>query len=107
LEELTLSMDFSKTSEGDEFSLSGMRVEGAEMIKGSLVISKATSSKLESCVIRWGKRVSAKESPEMVNVPVYLNSDRTDVLFVGSIAAGTSSISPDALVQRGIAFVAF
>jgi dynein heavy chain 1 len=103
LEELELSMDFVGGG-ADEFCVSGMRVEGAEMVGGKLAVSAATSWKMGGTVISWSKKSGGRE---MIDVPVYLNSDRTDVLFVASIAKSTVGISEDALVQRAIAFIAF
>lgn len=104
LEELTLILDFGSSIGENEFSVAGLRVEGADFVGGSLVISDSTSFKLDCASIKWIKKES---KGAVVSLPVYLNSDRTDVLFVAEMdKERIGKVGLATLVQRGVAFVA-
>lgn len=55
-------------------------MEGASWTNEHLVLNDGDSVRLSSSQVRW---VQADESNEhgLVNLPVYLNGDRSDVLF--------------------------
>lgn len=60
----------------------GVMLEGAAWETDKLILNDGASVRLGSSQIRW---VKATEGPSastgMVNLPVYLNDDRSDVLF--------------------------
>ena len=61
-------------------TLLGLVLEGASWSADKLVLNNGDSVRLNSSQIRW---VQAEESSRknVVNLPVYLNNDRSDVLF--------------------------
>ena len=70
--------------------LLGLVLEGASWDNDKLSLNNGESVRLNSSQIRW---VQADESKEnLVNLPVYLNNDRSDVLFtVGLPFDGSAS----------------
>lgn len=58
----------------------GLGLEGASWSDQQLEINDGQSIRLPPCQIRWVQQVS-NEASSLVNLPVYLNSDRSDVLF--------------------------
>ena len=62
-----------------EHHFSGLVLEGASWETDKLVLNSGETVRLNPSQVRW---VQAEESQEdVVNLPVYLNSDRSDVLF--------------------------
>ena len=61
-------------------NLSGLVLEGASWSMDKLVLNNGESVRLNSSQIRW---VQAEEPSreDFVNLPVYLNTDRSDALF--------------------------
>lgn len=61
-------------------TLLGLVLEGASWSTDKLALNNGDSVRLNSSQIRW---VQAEESSRgnLVNLPVYLNHDRSDVLF--------------------------
>ena len=60
--------------------LAVLALEGASRITNRLVLNDGETVRLNPSQIRW---VQSDESPtrNLVNLPVYLNNDRSDVLF--------------------------
>jgi dynein heavy chain 1 len=58
----------------------GLALEGASWLNGSLILNEGETVQLNPSQIRW---VQSEESStkNLVNLPVYLNNDRSDVLF--------------------------
>ena len=56
----------------------GLALEGASWMDDQLVLNDGETVKLNPSQIRW---VQSDEASKGVNLPVYLNSDRADVLF--------------------------
>ena len=72
----------------------GLALEGAAWASDHLVLNDGETVKLNPSQIRWVQ--SEENSGDKINLPVYLNGDRSDVLFtvdlpfdasVGSLAA--------------------
>ncbi len=59
--------------------LSGLVLEGAAWATDKLVLNDGETVRLGPSQVRWVQ--SEEASPERVNLPVYLNGDRSDVLF--------------------------
>lgn len=57
----------------------GLAIEGASWVNDKLVLNEGERNRFNPSQIRW---VQAEEtSQSYVNLPVYLNGDRSDVLF--------------------------
>ena len=63
-----------------DFWFSGLVLEGASWSSDQLTLNNGETVRLNPSQIRW---VQEDEAPKgnTVNLPVYLNSDRSDVLF--------------------------
>jgi len=79
LETLYLQLDLEKVNDPEAFILDGLVLEGACWATDRLELNQGESVRLNPSQIRW---VQSNEVPRgSVNLPVYLNSDRSDVLF--------------------------
>lgn len=60
----------------------GLVLEGASWSSDRLILNDGQSVRLNPSQIRW-VQIGVEESPEatLVTLPVYLNDDRSDVLF--------------------------
>lgn len=56
-------------------------LEGASWCNDKLVLNEGASVRLSSSQIRW-VQVDESSRKDTVNLPVYLNNDRSDVLFI-------------------------
>ncbi|KAJ3019014.1 UNVERIFIED_CONTAM: hypothetical protein HDU68_010891 [Siphonaria sp. JEL0065] len=119
LEELKLVVAVGEESSG--FALTGLCIEGGEYsASGGLGLSTQVSTKLEKVSLVWQKEVDggavalnkavmspgrgSQNNRVQLGVPVYLNSDRKDVLFVAEMTVKNGNLAQMA-VQQGIAIV--
>jgi dynein heavy chain 1 len=56
-------------------------IEGASWVDGHAAINYGETVRLESTYLRWVQVDQANSSQKTLNLPVYLNEDRSDVLF--------------------------
>jgi dynein heavy chain 1, cytosolic len=59
----------------------GLVLEGASWIDGQLVLNQGESVRLNPSQVRWVQMEDVDPRATLVNLPVYLNNDRSDVLF--------------------------
>ena len=60
----------------------GLVLEGANWNSGHLVLNEGESVRLNPSQVRWVQTDGTDEVPaDLVVLPVYLNDDRSDVLF--------------------------
>jgi len=80
LETLNMRLDIEKINDPSAFIVDGLALEGAAWATDKLVLNDGEVVRLNPSQIRW---VQSEESSEgvFVNLPVYLNNDRSDVLF--------------------------
>ncbi|KAH9486661.1 Cytoplasmic dynein 1 heavy chain 1 [Psilocybe cubensis] len=80
LETLHLRLDIERVNDPNAFVVDGLVLEGAAWSSDHLVLNDGEAVRLSSSQIRW---VQMDENPSqgLVNLPVYLNNDRSDVLF--------------------------
>lgn len=90
LETLHLRLDIERLNDPGAYIIEGLVLEGASWGNDRMSLNNGESVRLNSSQIRW---VQADESKEnLVNLPVYLNNDRNDVLFtVGLPFDGSAS----------------
>ena len=63
-------------------TITGLVLEGATWSSGQLVLNNGESVRLNPSQVRWVQVDTAEEvSTDVVTLPVYLNDDRSDVLF--------------------------
>ncbi|KAF9455575.1 dynein heavy chain and region D6 of dynein motor-domain-containing protein [Collybia nuda] len=80
LETLNLRLDIERVNDPGAFIVDGLALEGASWATDKLVLNNGEAVRLNPSQIRWVQ--SDEESREgLVNLPVYLNNDRSDVLF--------------------------
>ncbi|THH01513.1 hypothetical protein EW026_g1200 [Hermanssonia centrifuga] len=82
LETLHLQLDIERVNDPGAFILDGLTLEGATWSSDKLMLSDGETVRLNPSQVRW-VQVEDKiaSTSATVNLPVYLNSDRSDVLF--------------------------
>ncbi|KZT06248.1 dynein heavy chain [Laetiporus sulphureus 93-53] len=80
LETLHLKLDIEKVNDPGAFIVDGLVLEGATWDSEKLVLSDGEAVRLNPSQIRW---VQADDTTPVgtVNLPIYLNNDRSHVLF--------------------------
>jgi len=81
LETLHLRLDIDRVNDPNSFVVDGLILEGASWANGHLVLNDGDSVRLNPSQLRWVQAEDSTETHGMVKLPVYLNSDRSDVLF--------------------------
>ncbi len=84
-----------------------MKLEGAVWRNGAVEPTADIQTPLPRIFLRWINRAKAAEKGAAANnfgsLPVYLNSDRSDLLFTARLPV--KLMSQDDILQRGIAVV--
>lgn len=88
----------------DQALTTGLKLAGAAWADGRLSLSDGQSVSLRPSQITWTKRDMGRKKQQGVNLPVYLNGDRADVLF--SIDLETDGAGQDVIAQRGVCLTA-
>ncbi|CAG8487876.1 5917_t:CDS:10 [Dentiscutata erythropus] len=103
LEQLVLEISLNKSGDPDSFALTGLKLEGAEWTDNQLSLCGVPTTKLETSQIKWVLSSQATPATETTaNLPVYLNEDRSDLLFIINIEAKASEKVK--IAQRGPPF---
>ncbi|EKM83644.1 hypothetical protein AGABI1DRAFT_50984 [Agaricus bisporus var. burnettii JB137-S8] len=80
LETLHLRLDLERVNDPEAFIVDGLALEGASWMTDKLILNDGEVVRLNASQIRWVQTDdSARDT--LVNLPVYLNGDRSDVLF--------------------------
>lgn len=119
LEQLSLLVDLNKTDDRDAFviegksdtyeayetvaDMSGLKLEGADWSGSGLSLNDGRAVALGASQLTWRKTDMINERTKTVNLPVYLNGDRADVLFAVDLV---SVLGQDAVAQRGVCLTA-
>jgi len=90
LETLYLQLDIEKVNDPEAFILDGLVLEGAFWSTDRLELNEGESVRLNPSQIRW-VQVNEPMSGPMVNLPVYLNNDRSEVLFTVNLLFDSSA----------------
>ncbi|CAG8531180.1 10166_t:CDS:10, partial [Acaulospora colombiana] len=99
LEELALEIDLNKYGDPDSFTVSGLKLAGAIFKDNEIKLDTNPLNKLEFSQIRWVlKSKSAPVTDTTINLPVYLNEDRSDLLFI--INANAKPSEKNKVTQR-------
>lgn len=105
LEELVLDVDIGecKKMESLGYNIHGMKIEGGEWRESEICLTSEPSTKLPKTTIRWIRKDQKEENENTVELPVYLNSDRSDLLF--TIRTTANKEEKDRIPQRAVAVV--
>lgn len=90
-------------AKGGFANISGLKLEGSSWSSSGLTLSDGGSVNLGPSQLSWERIDACKLASRSVNVPVYLNGDRLDVLFAVDLA---SAISQATVAQRGVCVTA-
>ncbi|KAF8640937.1 hypothetical protein AX17_000584 [Amanita inopinata Kibby_2008] len=103
LETLSLRLDIERVNDPGTFILDGLVLEGASWVSDRLSLNSGEAVRLSSSQIRW---VQEDESLRqgLVNLPVYLNNDRSDVLFTVDLPFDNSAGT--LVAMRGVCLTA-
>jgi len=95
----------STPSAGDSFVVSGLSMEGAGWDGHVLTLSEAMSCMMPPVRFRWTTEAAKPDGDNVaLEVPVYLNSTRADLLFVVKLHSSTDHHS-SLWRQRGVALI--
>lgn len=81
----------------------GLLLEGASWTNDRMVLNQGDSVRLSSSQIRWVQNDDAHDKT-LVNLPVYLNNDRSDVLFTVNLPF--ESAAGSLVATRGVCLTA-
>jgi len=101
LEVLTLSLEIGTSASQDSFPLEGLALQAAEWSSSALILSEGETKSIDSAYIRWVEKVKESDSNTFL-CPVYLNADRTDLLFMVDLPASGDLSS---YLQHGVCIV--
>ena len=110
MDELELKITFSNnnnTIEEDSFLVKNLWIEGVEWKIDKFILSDEMSCHLKNVVFSWVKADFGDLKDGEIFVPLYLNSDRQNLILKVKVNVSNSGISDKILYQRGIAFIAW
>ena len=113
LEELELKFEVDPSDDAIKtndlgFIVEGLSIEGASYSREEqrIKLSEALSSFLPRANLKWVNKAKAEEEAgESIQIPVYLNKQRTTLLF--SVKVPTFGIPAYVWYQRGVALFAW
>lgn len=84
----------------------GIKIEGASWQNGRVELNDGQTEALKTCQLVWRKSdiSNVGQGGSVVNIPVYLNSDRADVLFSVNLDCGGCDQAE--VAQRGVCLIA-
>ncbi|KAI7899864.1 dynein heavy chain [Cokeromyces recurvatus] len=106
LEELVLDIDIGDNNSNQNlqgYCVNGLKIEGANWVDKEIRLTSEPINKLPKTTLRWIKADQKQDNETIVELPVYLNSDRTDLLF--TISVPTTAEEKDRIPQRAVAVV--
>jgi dynein heavy chain 1 len=90
LETLYLRLDLERVNDPGSFVVDGLVLEGASWTNDRLILNDGDAVRLNSSQLRW-VQIDESNQEGLVNLPVYLNNDRGDVLFTVDLPFDTAS----------------
>ncbi|KAF9072690.1 dynein [Rhodocollybia butyracea] len=90
LETLNLMIDIERVNDPGAFIVDGLALEGASWATDKLVLNTGEVVRLNPSQIRWVQSDDSART-NLVNLPVYLNNDRSDVLFTVDLPFDSSA----------------
>ncbi|KAM0792972.1 hypothetical protein ACM66B_002727 [Microbotryomycetes sp. NB124-2] len=108
LELLELKVDLDQSgSAKDSFTVEGLALVGASWTQGSLSINDGSTTRLGASQLSWIARTPATSSDARhttVEIPCWLDSSRSDVLF--TVKLDGDKVDKNVVAQRAVALVA-
>jgi dynein heavy chain 1 len=77
---------------------------GASWTDGRLVLNDGQLVSLKASQLSWTKKDKERSRAGTVNLPVYLNGDRSEVLF--AVDLETDGVAQNEAAQRGVCLTA-
>merc|ERR1719347_1335820 len=106
-----LSLDVTVADEADQpsfddcsFAVEGLKLSGAVCRANQLMISSEISTNLHLTRLRWIRNTEAN-SNNLIELPVYLNSSRANLLFTVNLPLAAGQKKTD-FHERGVAIIA-
>ncbi|KAI0072370.1 dynein heavy chain [Panus rudis PR-1116 ss-1] len=81
LETLYLQLDIERVNDPEAFIVDGLVLQGANWASDRLVLNNGENVRLNPSQIRWVQADEAVSKVPTTQLPVYLNNDRSDVMF--------------------------
>ena len=104
-----MSPDDTISMDDWSFGLEKLKLQGAACINNELKISKDIMTDLHVARLRWLNKnqlpSGSIRKDKMINLPVYLNATRTDVLFTAHFAVAHDQ-QEQTYYERGVALIA-
>lgn len=95
----------SKTSYGEtKFLINGLQILGCSLEEDKLVFSNEFSSELPNIGIEWVLKEEDKEESQYINLPIYLDLSRKDIIF--NMDFKVSLENKQLFYQHGVAVLA-
>lgn len=87
--------------------ISGLKLHGAQWAHDKVVLNDGQTVSLGASVLAWTRRDRASDAGPQgtVNLPVYLNGDRSEVLFSADLVA-ESGLGSAVVAERGVCITA-
>ncbi|WVQ93134.1 hypothetical protein IAU59_000198 [Kwoniella sp. CBS 9459] len=110
LEQLALRVGIEQTGGEDSYAVQGLVLQGASWINDYLELNDGQSLSLGASQLTWSRRDDPSSASQiqqkgsLVNLPVYLNSDRSEVLF--SVDLASRADSQAVVAQKGVCLTA-
>ncbi|XP_055310948.1 dynein heavy chain, cytoplasmic isoform X4 [Sitodiplosis mosellana] len=107
LEELALDVTITEGGSGGNqkdscFGVTGLKLQGATCKTNQLLLNTAIMTDLPLTLLKWVKVGSSEHRTGKLNLPVYLNSTRAELLFTVDLAVASGQ-SPHSFYERGVA----
>lgn len=106
LEELALDVTITENGGGNQkdscFGVTGLKLQGATCKNNMLLLTNTIMTDLPLTLLKWVRVGSAEHRPGKLNLPVYLNSTRAELLFTVDLAVASGQ-SPHSFYERGVA----
>ncbi|KAI9494709.1 dynein heavy chain [Zychaea mexicana] len=106
LEELVLEVDIGAEKSDEQqqgYCVRGLRTEGGRWDGTEVRLTSEPTTKLPKTGLRWIRKDAQTSESEKVALPVYLNADRSDLLFTINVPAHADE--KDRIPQRAVAIV--
>jgi dynein heavy chain 1 len=104
MDELEMVVDVGDSQKDDAFVFTGTVLQGAAWDNNQLVVTEELSFDMPAVGIRYVHKKDFQKPPNMIPVPVYLNSTRTVIVMQVSLPHVASECH-ETFLQRGIALL--
>lgn len=106
LEELSLDVTITEggpdnNQKDSSFGIIGLKLQGAQCKNNQLLLTSTIMTDLPLTLLRW-VRVGPDYKSSKLNLPVYLNSNRAELLFTIDLAVAPGQ-DPHSFYERGVA----